>query len=440
MEDKTSWIDLKQPFTATLTGQTCDVMRLSNQGFSIQVGSPLSPKPQSDWLLEWEKDGEKWSFSGTLVREKNSPENTYLLFTRNKERLHELLAKVRKNQHIDICTQVDVESTDKFTGFSRFQLTPKSIPELDFTDIDPSCLFLGQHFKLPLLITGMTGGVDKGSLINARLAAIAQKHQIPMGIGSQRIAIENKNYEDIFQLKKTFPSLYLIGNLGFSQVLGSGGLETCLKAVEMISADALAIHVNLLQESIQAEGDRAFSGFFASCAKICAALPVPLIIKEVGAGMDIHSAQRLQEIGVAAIDCGGRGGTSWGYIEGLRSQNTLSRSLASQFRDWGIPTAFSLGKLQQEGITLPLIATGGVRDGVTIAKACALGAQMVGIGLPFFKAALQSEERLEEFVADLEQALKIAMLATGSRTISELHGKVSWGHPYERDCEKIWSP
>lgn len=364
----------------------------------------------------------------------------YLVHISSKEQqfeLADLLGLLRKSQHIEICHTQDVEAIDRFTGFSRVKFIPQALPEMSWEDCDPSTNFLGKNFKLPILITGMTGGVQKGAQINETLAHVAVKYNIPMGIGSQRIALENPEHEAIFRLKDKFPQLFLIGNLGAAQIIGPDGLDRCLRAVDMVEADAFAIHVNVMQELIQVEGDRNFRGLFDSIEQICQSLPVPVVIKEVGSGMDRATAERLVNLGVAAIDVGGKGGTSWPYIEGLRSKDAATRHIAECYRDWGIPTAYSLGDLRLAGLPIPLIATGGIRDGLTVAKACALGASMVGVGLPLLRAALDSFSATEQVIENFSRELKVCMLATGSRSLQALSSKLCLSDPYESSLEQL---
>lgn len=349
-----------------------------------------------------------------------------------KDSFATLLAIFRKNQHIDICANQDVES--RTTGFANLSFIPQAVPTFNFDQIDLSTLFLGRKFSSPLLITGMTGGVFKGSYINENLAQIAQELNIPMGVGSQRIALEDENFRDIFILKKKFPNLFLIGNIGCSQILKNDGVKLCLDAVSMIEADALAIHLNLIQECVQVEGDRVFKNFLDRLKDICLTLNVPVIVKEVGSGIDPWSALQLKNAGVSAIDVGGRGGTSWGYIEGLRSGDDETKKLGVDFRSWGIPTAYAIKVLRNQlGHDYNLIATGGIRSGLDIAKACALGASMVGIGLPFMKAALDSYQACHALSASLLRGLRITLMATGSQKISELSKKLVYGNPLEKE-------
>lgn len=374
------------------------------------------------------------SFHFTGSWQPQSEPDTYLFeltTQRAQDELEQLLGQLRKGQHIEICRNSDVEASDRFTGFSEVHLIPEALPLLDPGQISTKTSFLGHQFDLPLLITGMTGGIEQGREINRRLARAASAYGIPMGVGSQRIALDNADYAAIFKVKDSSPDLFLIGNMGMAQLIDDQALSRCQRAVDMIEADALAIHLNLLQESIQVEGDRHFTGFLQQLERICRQLSVPVLIKEVGSGISPQSARRLAELGVAAIDVGGRGGTSWAHIEGLRSRSPLVQDLGRVFRDWGIPTAYSLAAVHQSLPHLPLIATGGIRDGVTVAKAIGLGARCVGIGLPLLRAALDSEEAPFEVLAGLKRALEIAMLASGASHLGELAGRVTLGLPFE---------
>jgi isopentenyl-diphosphate delta-isomerase len=335
--------------------------------------------------------------------------------------LHEILNSVRKQQHIDLCRDADVESSDRFTGFDHFALAPCALPELNWQSIDTRQEFLGRQFAMPVLITGMTGGVEQGETINRRLARAAQKFNIPMGVGSQRLALENREYQRIFRVKEFAPEVFLIGNMGMAQLAEHDYLDQCRRAVEMIQADAFAIHLNCLQEMIQEEGDRDFAGLADRIGVLVEKLGVPVMVKEVGVGIDVATARLLTKMGVSAIDVGGRGGTSWARIEGLRSADPRTAALGEQFRDWGIPTAYALRSVVQKVKGAPaLVATGGIRNGVTVAKAVGLGARMAGIGLPLMRSALIGERAVEVFLEDLHRSLKIAMMCSGAAALREL--------------------
>lgn len=335
-----------------------------------------------------------------------------------KAQLIDLLHIMRKEQHIDICATQNVEHSTRRTGFEDIKLPHVALPELSWSHIDTTRRFMGQSFGAPYLITGMTGGVDQAAGINSRLAEAASAFRIPMGVGSQRIALENPAHAGIFELKKNHPKLFLIGNLGIGQFTRADFFDLCRRAVEMIDADGLAIHVNVLQELVQVEGDRDFRGILDRIAYVAEHLGRPLLVKEVGAGMDAGTIQKLYERNIRAIDVGGAGGTSWAHIEGLRSLDLQVQRLGRTFRDWGIPTAEALAggaSLNLPG--LELVATGGMRDGVTALKALFHGATMVGVGLPLFKAALKSADSVHAELNTLVTELKIAMMCSGTPTL-----------------------
>jgi isopentenyl-diphosphate Delta-isomerase len=325
----------------------------------------------------------------------------------------DLLHMLRKSQHIQLCASAEVEHSSKNTGFSEIQLPVVALPEKNWSEIDATTTFMGRVFGAPILITGMTGGVAQGSLINERLARAASAFNIPMGVGSQRMALENPAHAKIFKLKDSFPNLFLIGNIGIGQLQQKNYLALCRRAVAMIDADALAIHVNVLQELIQVEGDRDFCGLIHKIGVISEQLGVPVVVKEVGAGLDVNTAKRLVEAGIKYLDVGGAGGTSWAHIEGLRSSNALVRRRGEVFRDWGIPTAKAIADIRQALPGATLIATGGIRDGLMARKAIFIGANMVGIGLPLMRAAVTSDEAPSEILGAMIDEFKIATMCSG---------------------------
>lgn len=348
--------------------------------------------------------------------------------------LDALIASQRKVHHIEICEHRDVESTDRDHGLRDYSFMPCALPELAWDDLDTKTKFLGREFEAPILITGMTGGVERGQHINDNLARAAAAAGIPMGVGSQRLALDDERFAGIFNVKKNVPGVFLIGNIGAAQLVGGrshkAAREICLRAIDMISADALAIHVNVLQEMIQTEGDRDFRGVLDCIAFIAQDFPVPLMVKEVGAGMDPRTANRLAVClgsGARAIDVGGRGGTSWGWIEGLRATDPLTFELAKDFRDWGLTTGMAL-TMAREAIPLEsqcqLVATGGIRSGIDVAKAVALGATVAGVGLPLFRAALKGTNEVDAALDNLIKGLKTVMICTGSRQLSDLAGSL----------------
>ena len=337
----------------------------------------------------------------------------------------------RKQQHISVCGSKDVESRDRFTGFSEVALLPCTLPDLDWSELNTDTHLLQKTFAAPLMIAGMTFGVDEADLINQRLAAGAASMGIPMGIGSQRVALNRQDKRKYLNLKQDNQSLYLIANLGSSHLQR----DLCLQAVEMVQADALAIHLNILQELVQAGGSRGFAGTMTRLAAVAKDFPVPIIVKEVGSGIDVNTAKQLHECGVAAIDVGGKGGTAWGWVEGLCAEERAR--LATTFRDWGIPTAFNTLIVREALPDAQLIATGGIRNGLDAAKALALGANCVGIGLPLLRAALVGAEEVAVELKTFITELKMAMLATGSSTVSQLPQALCYKHPYYDEFQRL---
>jgi isopentenyl-diphosphate delta-isomerase len=251
------------------------------------------------------------------------------------------------------------------------------------------------------------------------------------------MAIEDNSLVDVFDVKQHAPNVFLIANLGFAQLRQADFLSQTEKAVEMIKADALAIHLNALQEMVQVEGDRDFSGILDRLTQVCKTLSVPVIVKEVGCGISQVVADKLVDAGVSAIDVGGRGGTSWAYIEGQRASCEQTQTLAETFRNWGIPTAYSLAAIRAKHKAFPLVATGGIRDGLTLAKAVAVGADMVGLGLPLLRAALDSQEQVHECLNTFVRGLQIAMVASGSADLKALSQHIGLDEPHKVTFENL---
>jgi isopentenyl-diphosphate Delta-isomerase len=328
--------------------------------------------------------------------------------------------QARKADHLRICLDDTVQCKVTTNGLERFQFQHCCLPELDYDDIDLKTQFLGHSLDAPLLISSMTGGTDLAKVINTRLAKVAQHYNIAMGVGSQRIALENPNLSDTFAVRSHAPDILLLANLGAVQLNYGCGVEECLQLVESLEADALILHINPLQECVQSHGDRNFRGLFAKIATLCQQLTVPVIAKEVGNGISGPMALRLLEAGVQAIDVAGAGGTSWAKVEGERAMDAKQRRLGQTFAEWGLSTADCIQDIRKVHGAVPLIASGGLRTGLDIAKAIALGADLGGMAYPFLKAAHESEELLHELVEILLAELKTVLLCTGSAQLEEL--------------------
>ncbi|NCR54405.1 MAG: type 2 isopentenyl-diphosphate Delta-isomerase [Microcystis aeruginosa L211-07] len=326
----------------------------------------------------------------------------------------------RKSEHLRVCIEEDVEFQKLTSGLEKYRFTHCCLPELDRSDIELGTTFLGKSLKAPILISSMTGGTELAHLVNTRLATVAQRYGLAMGVGSQRIALEQPELAPTFAVRSLAPDILLLANLGAVQLNYGCGLEDCLKLVELLEADALILHLNPLQEWVQSGGDSNFKGLLAKIEQICAELPVPVIAKEVGNGISAPMAKQLIEAGVAAIDVAGAGGTSWAKVESQRAKDNRQRHLGQVFADWGLPTAECITAIRSVNSTIPLIASGGLKNGLDLAKSIALGADLGGLARPFLVAAIESEVAVDELVKFLIAELEIVLFCTGNPNLSAL--------------------
>jgi isopentenyl-diphosphate Delta-isomerase len=330
-----------------------------------------------------------------------------------------LETQTRKADHLRVCLEDDVQAR-MTTGLERYRFTHACLPELDFADVDLRTTFLGKALGAPLLISSMTGGTDLAETINFRLAEIAQQQGLAMGVGSQRVAVENPELDRTFAVRSVAPDILLFANLGAVQFNYGYGIDQCRRVVERLEADALILHLNAVQECVQTRGDKNFGGLLAQIERLCAELPVPVIAKEVGNGISAPMAQKLINAGVAAIDVAGAGGTSWALVESGRAKDLRQRRLGQTFAEWGIPTADCIRDIRAIAPAIPLIASGGLRHGLDAAKAIALGADLAGMALPFLQAAHESDTALQELVDILKAELATAMFCTGCDHLAAL--------------------
>jgi isopentenyl-diphosphate delta-isomerase len=326
----------------------------------------------------------------------------------------------RKAEHIRINLEQNVQFPRLTTGLERYRFMHQALPELDLRDVDSTISLFGKTLSAPIVISSMTGGTDTALRLNQRLAEAAQTHKIAMGLGSQRAGIRNPDVAYTYRVRDIAPDILLLGNLGAVQFNYGYGVEECQRAVDMIEADALILHFNVLQEAVQPEGDTNFAGLLARVEDVCRKLPVPVIAKEVGWGFSEQNARDLANAGVAAIDVAGSGGTSWSEVEYHRAPTAFHARVAAAFADWGIPTADGIRYAVSGAPDLPVIASGGLRDGIDIAKSIALGALAGGLAGPFLKAADQSVEAVDQLIRELTAQLRIAMLCSGARTVADL--------------------
>lgn len=328
--------------------------------------------------------------------------------------------QTRKDDHIKICLDEKVQFNQVKNGLEKYTFTHCCLPELDYDEIDISTNFLGKNLCSPLLISSMTGGTENAQFINQRLAIIAQKYGLAMGIGSGRVIIEKPEVAKTFQVRSLTPNILLLANIGAVQLNYGYTWRECLKLVEILEADGLILHLNPLQECIQPEGDTNFKNLLAKIAILCEKMPVPVIVKEVGNGISATMAEKLINVGIKAIDVAGAGGTSWAMVESERSKNHLKRELGKTFANWGIPTADCVADIAKKHPNIPLIASGGIRNGLEISKLLALGADVVGLAYPFLKAAMTSMEALEELIELLNAEIKTVLFCTGNKDIKSL--------------------
>lgn len=331
----------------------------------------------------------------------------------------------RKAEHIRINLEEDVSFPEVTTGLEHYRLTHQALPELNLDEVDPAVVVFGKRVAAPILVSSMTGGTPEAQAINRNLAQAAQLCGLAMGLGSQRAGLENGETAETFQVRALAPDILLFANLGAVQLNYGYGVDECRRAVEMAGADALILHLNPLQEAVQAEGDTNWDDLLAKIEAVCRALPVPVIAKEVGWGISERTARLLINAGIGAIDVAGAGGTSWSQVEMHRAPTVRLRRLAAAFADWGIPTAESVRTVcavreQQSHPSLPVFASGGIRSGQDIAKCAALGADLVGLASPFLKRAVQSAEAVVEEMELLVAELRIAMFCSGAPTVDAL--------------------
>lgn len=332
----------------------------------------------------------------------------------------------RKGEHLQLAAEGDVE-TRVSAGWEDIHLIHDALPTIDAASIDVTTTLFGHRLRLPLVISGMTGGHGRAIAVNEMLARVAERAGIAIGVGSQRAALRDPSLIPTYSVvRDAAPHAFVIANVGISQLVKQDrepalAVKDVRQIVKMVRANALALHLNYLEESVQPEGQTRATGSEAAIRALVKASSVPIIAKETGAGISRAAALRLRRLGVRAIDVGGVGGTSFAAIEALRAASAgdlLRMSLGERFRDWGLPTAVAV--VGASAARLPVIATGGVRSGLDAAKALALGATAVGVGRPLLQAALKGEEACLEWLAAFELELRTAIFLAGLKRASDL--------------------
>lgn len=333
------------------------------------------------------------------------------------------IIKQRKLEGINVPLNKEVQAKTTSTYLEYVKLIHNALPELNFDEIDTSTTFLDHKFGAPLIIDSMTGGTPEATKINERLAETAEELGLGMGLGSQRAGLKSKELADTYSIAREHaPNAFLIANIGGAQLAQGLTVDEAKQIIDMINADALVVHLNPLQELIQPEGEPQFKGVYQKIADLVKSLDVPVIVKEVGAGISKEVALKLQLIGVKAINVAGSGGTSWAGVEKLRAESMgseLKVHLGELFWDWGIPTAASLIEVRK-AVQLPLVASGGLRNGLEVGKCLVIGANMSAMALPFLKQAAISKEAVMQFANVLLNELKSTMYLVGAKDVKTL--------------------
>ncbi len=329
----------------------------------------------------------------------------------------------RKADHIRISLNRNVQARKATTGFEDVYLIHRALPEISKQQIDLSTTVFNHAFVAPLIVGAITGGTMEATKINATIAEAVEELGLGMGVGSQRVAIDDKQLEKTFAVaRKKAPSVFLIANIGGVQLVNGYGLKELKKAIEMIEADAIAIHLNPVQEAVQPEGQTNFRGVLKKIREIAGELDKPVIVKETGAGIAAEEAKKLEAAGVEGIDVSGVGGTSWAAVEYYRAEKrgkSFRRRLGDVFWDWGIPTATSVVEVSQT-VNIPVIASGGIRDGLDVAKALALGASLTSVSQPVLQAAVKGVEDTKNVLSLLIEELRNVLFFVGADSVQAL--------------------
>ena len=327
----------------------------------------------------------------------------------------------RKAEHINICLDRKAQARKATPGFEDIQFIHQALPEVDKTEIEMSTTVFGHKFSAPLIIGAMTGGTTEATQINAAIAEAVENMHLGMGVGSQRAAIENPKFAETFSIaRKKAPTAFLIANIGGIQLVHGCGVKEVKQAIEMIDADAVAVHLNALHEAVQPEGQTRFNGVLDKICEIVGEIDKPVVVKETGAGISAETAKKLEKAGVKAIDVGGAGGTSFAAVEYFRSKaSSLQHFLADVFWDWGIPTVASLVETVQT-VKIPVIASGGVRSGIDVAKSLALNACLGSVCQPALETATKGAKATEQLILHLIEEMRNVMFLVGAEKIEDL--------------------
>jgi isopentenyl-diphosphate delta-isomerase len=328
----------------------------------------------------------------------------------------------RKTEHLTLARDASTQMRSG-NGLDRIRFEPISLPEIDFSDIRIDTTFLGKSISAPIMIASMSGGTKESEKLNERLAVAAQAMQIPLALGSMRIALEQPALRQAFQLRHVAPSIPILANIGGAQLIEPNGIKRAIDCVDIASADALIVHLNPLQEALQPKGDRNWRGVSQAIKIVAEESPVPVIVKEVGHGLGPVSVSHLMELGISWIDLAGTGGTSWAMIETLRAGDTKQAMVGSVFADFGISAAETLHAISRKPekySSCRFIASGGIRSGLDVARALRAGATLCSAAKPFLDAADKGPEAIESLVATWCEQLRVTCFVTGSPDIESL--------------------
>jgi isopentenyl-diphosphate delta-isomerase len=328
----------------------------------------------------------------------------------------------RKADHIRINLEEDVSAKGVTAGFERYRFVPRALPEIDLDDVDVSRELFGYRLRAPLFISCMTGGVPEAERINGTLAEAAQARGLAIGLGSARVLLERPEVLPSFQMRQRAPGVPIMANLGAVQLNRGVDADACRRLVDLVEADALVLHLNALQEALQPGGDTCFAGLLDQIAALCRALDVPVVVKEVGWGIPADDAVRLLDAGVAVIDVAGAGGTSWSEVERHRLGSPVRQRVAAAFAGWGLPTAEAVREARRAAPQATIFASGGVRNGMDVAIAIALGADLAGMAGPFLRAASGGIDSVLDLIDEVTEVVRIAMFAVGAATLDDLRG------------------
>lgn len=326
----------------------------------------------------------------------------------------------RKADHIRINLEEDVTAKGVTAGFEDYRFLHRALPEIDLDQVDTSIDLFGRHLETPIFISCMTGGTPEAERINRTLAQVAAQLGMALGLGSARVLLEHPEVLPSFSVRRIAPNTLIMANIGAVQLNLGLGVDECRRLVELIEADALVLHLNALQEALQPEGDTLFGGLLEQIAQLCRTIEVPVIAKEVGWGIASDQALLLLQAGVSAVDVAGAGGTSWSEVERHRIDSKVRREVARAFADWGLPTADAIREARIAAPNACIFASGGVRSGMDVAKAIALGADMVGVAGPFLRAAAQGRDAACDLAEEYAEVLKTVMFCIGAPDLPSL--------------------